>query len=142
MLAKDMLFATLDSSIKSLKIGDHKCLLVDTVGFIRDLPTSLIAAFKSTLDEIVSSDLILHIRDISDDDLEVQFYEVSKVLEEIGVKKNDERIIEVFNKIDSVERESNNGFIMENNKIYISATNGVGISSLKNLIQKKVLLSF
>ena len=69
MLAKDMLFATLDSSIKSLKIGDHKCLLVDTVGFIRDLPTSLIAAFKSTLDEIVSSDLILHIRDISDDDL-------------------------------------------------------------------------
>lgn len=142
VLAKDMLFATLDSSIKSLKIGDHKCLLVDTVGFIRDLPTSLIAAFKSTLDEIVSSDLILHIRDISDDDLEVQFYEVSKVLEEIGVKKNDERIIEVFNKIDSVERESNNGFIMKNNKIYISATNGVGISSLKNLIQKKVLLSF
>ena len=136
---QDMLFATLDSSIKSLIIGETKCLVIDTVGFIRDLPTSLIAAFKSTLDEIVNSDLILHIKDISDSEFEIHSMEVCRVLEEIGIKKNDERIVEVFNKIDSIDTKFKNKFTIKNDKIYISAINGAGISNLKNLIERRII---
>ena len=114
-------------------------MVIDTVGFIRDLPTSLIAAFKSTLDEIVNSDLILHIKDISDSEFEVHSMEVCKVLEEIGVKKNDERIVEVFNKIDSIDMKLKNKLTIKNDKIYISAINGAGISNLKNLIERRII---
>ena len=104
-LAKNMLFATLDSSIKKLNINSQNFILIDTVGFIRDLPTNLISAFKSTLDEIFFSDLILHVRDISDKDFHNHADEVVKVLEEIGINSCDERIIEVFNKYDLLENE-------------------------------------
>ena len=100
-----MLFATLDSSIKKLNINSQNFILIDTVGFIRDLPTNLISAFKSTLDEIFFSDLILHVRDISDKDFDNHADEVVKVLEEIGINSCDERIIEVFNKYDLLENE-------------------------------------
>ena len=76
MLAKDMLFASLDSTIRKVKINDKYVLIIDTVGFIKSLPTMLIAAFKSTLDEIINSDIILHVRDISNQENSNQKLEV------------------------------------------------------------------
>ena len=78
-------------------------VFVDTVGFIRDLPTTLIDAFKSTLDEIIYSDLILHVRDISSQYYLEQRNEVIKILDEIGIYNDDQRIIEVINKVDLIK---------------------------------------
>ena len=85
VLSKDMLFASLDSTIRKSFFKNVNFLFVDTVGFIRDLPTTLIDAFKSTLDEIIYSDLILHVRDISSQYYLEQRNEVIKILHEIGI---------------------------------------------------------
>ena len=95
VLSKDMLFASLDSTIRKSFFKNMNFVFVDTVGFIRDLPTTLIDAFKSTLDEIIYSDLILHVRDISSQYYLEQRNEVIKILHEIGIYDDDERIIEV-----------------------------------------------
>ena len=103
-LVENMLFATLDPKMKALKLpsGD-KLILSDTVGFISDLPTLLVAAFKATLEEVTSADLILHIRDISINDFEGQGIAVESVLESLGVEKKSQRIIEVWNKTDKLK---------------------------------------
>ena len=124
-----MLFATLDSSIKKLNINSQNFILIDTVGFIRDLLINLISAFKSTLDEIFFSDLILHVRDISDKDFHNHADEVVKVLEEIEINSRDERIIEVFNKYDLLENELLTDSKI-NKKHFISA---LMVLELKNL---------
>ena len=129
VLAKDMLFASLDSTIRKLKINKKNFILVDTVGFIKSLPTSLIAAFKSTLDEIINSDLILHIRDISNVENQSQKNDVLKVLKELGIEEQDPRILDVINKIDLIEEEETK--IVSENIVSISALNGKGINSLK-----------
>ncbi len=138
VLSKNMLFASLDSTIRNGYIKGYNFIFIDTVGFIRDLPTTLIDAFKSTLDEIINSDLILHVRDISDSQYLNQKSEVLKILEEIGIEKNDERIIEVINKVDSVESNLKYHNFLNNKSIMISAKNGTGIDLLKNKILESI----
>src|SRR3546814_5410505 len=82
--------------------GIEKAILSDTVGFISDLPTQLVAAFRATLEEVVSADLIIHVRDISHPDSEAQRIDVERVLEEIGAAgEGDSPLIEAWNKIDA-----------------------------------------
>ena len=135
VLSKDMLFASLDSTIRKTRINNFNLVFVDTVGFIRDLPTNLIDAFKSTLDEIVNSDLILHIRDSSDDEYLLQKKDVLKILFELGIRDDDPRIMEVNNKIDLLEDNNKN---FKSNGIRISAISGEGISYLKSSISEKL----
>jgi len=134
VLSKNMLFASLDSTIRKSFFNNTNFLFVDTVGFISDLPTTLVDAFKSTLDEIIYSDLILHIRDISNSNYLEQKKDVLKILREIGIDMNDARILDVINKVDLIKNERilHNSF--DKNSIYISALKGNGIENLKKKI--------
>ena len=106
VLSKDMLFASLDSTIRKSFFKNVNILFVDTVGFISDLPTTLVDSFKSTLDEIIHSDLILHIRDVSNDYYLEQKKEVLKILKEIGIDNQEEKIIDVINKVDLINNKN------------------------------------
>ena len=134
-LAADMLFASLDSTIRKVRFNNKDFLIVDTVGFIKSLPTTLIAAFKSTLDEIINSDIILHVRDISSQENLSQKIEVIKILNELGIEKHDHRIIDVINKIDLVETKVK---YEDKNFTPISALSGHGINNLKKKIFTKL----
>ena len=138
VLSKNMLFASLDSTIRKSFFNNTNFLFVDTVGFISDLPTTLIDAFKSTLDEIIYSDLILHIRDISNSNYLEQKKDVLKILREIGIDMNDARILDVINKVDLIKNERilHNSF--DKNSIYISALKGNGIENLKKKIYERI----
>ena len=137
VLSKNMLFASLDSTIRKSFFNNTNFLFVDTVGFISDLPTTLVDAFKSTLDEIIYSDLILHIRDISNSNYLEQKKDVLKILREIGIDMNDARILDVINKVDLIKNERilHNSF--DKNSIYISALKGNGIENLKKKFMKE-----
>ena len=104
VFAENKLFATLDTTVRKVVLGNLPFLLSDTVGFIRKLPTQLIESFKSTLDEVREADLLLHIVDISHPCFESQIDSVNKILEEI--KSTDKKIIMVFNKIDRYVHET------------------------------------
>jgi GTP-binding protein HflX len=110
--AADMLFATLDPTLRALSLPHGgKAMLSDTVGFISNLPTQLVAAFRATLEEVLEADIILHVRDISHEDAEAQERDVEGVLRQLGIDADadgGQRIIEVWNKIDliPVERAS------------------------------------
>ena len=136
VLSKNMLFASLDSTIRNAHYRGSNFIFVDTVGFIRDLPTTLIDAFKSTLDEILNSDLILHVRDISDSQYLVNKNEVLKILDEIGINKDDKRIMEVNNKIDVVIDSMKFHNQINKKSIMISAKKKIGIQTLMNRILK------
>ncbi|MBL9059744.1 MAG: GTPase HflX, partial [Mangrovicoccus sp.] len=102
VLAKDMLFATLDPTMRAVDLpGGPRVILSDTVGFISALPTQLVAAFRATLEEVLSADLILHVRDISHPETEEQAGDVGEILESLGVEE-DVPLIEVWNKIDAL----------------------------------------
>ena len=105
--AADMLFATLDPTLRALNLPHGgKAMLSDTVGFISNLPTQLVAAFRATLEEVLEADIILHVRDISHEDAEAQQHDVDAVLRQLGINPNDgSRIIEVWNKIDRFDPE-------------------------------------
>lgn len=99
--AQDMLFATLDTTMRKARLPQGRDVVFsDTVGFIADLPTSLIAAFRATLEEVQEADVILHVRDIAHGDTRAQQHDVEHVLAELGIMPDDKRIIEVRNKID------------------------------------------
>ncbi len=105
VFAKDMLFATLDPTMRSVKLPDGpEIILSDTVGFISDLPTQLVASFRATLEEVLSADLIVHVRDISHPETEGQAEDVSMILEDLGMDSNVPQI-EVWNKIDRLSPE-------------------------------------
>lgn len=127
VLAKDMLFATLDTTTRSLWLGEGKeILLTDTVGFVNKLPHELVEAFSSTLEEAVMADIIVHVVDASNDKREVQQKVVLKVLKELGIK--DTPIITVFNKCDKAVGTFVDGDLL------ISAKNNINIDKLKNKI--------
>jgi GTP-binding protein HflX len=101
VLVKDMLFATLDPTMRGMKLpGGREVILSDTVGFIADLPTHLVEAFRATLEEVLLADVILHIRDISHPNTKAQRDAVMDILADLGIGADDERLIEVQNKID------------------------------------------
>ena len=107
VLAEDLLFATLDPTLRSLKLPDGRpAILSDTVGFISDLPHELVEAFRATLEEVREADVVLHVRDIASDESVAQAEDVRAVLERLGVDMDERRILEVWNKIDRVPAES------------------------------------
>jgi GTP-binding protein HflX len=106
-LEADMLFATLDPTLRAVQLPQGtKAIISDTVGFISELPTTLIAAFRATLEEVIEADIILHVRDISHPDTEAQRRDVSDVLRELGIDvEDDRRVIELWNKIDRLDAQ-------------------------------------
>ena len=136
VFAENKLFATLDTTVRKMVIGNLPFLLTDTVGFIRKLPTQLVESFKSTLNEITESDLLLHIVDISHPNYEEHIDSVNEVLGQID--SIDKPSILVFNKIDRLEDDS---FIKSNklkSRVYISAEKKTNINELKQKIYKYV----
>ena len=101
VFAKDLLFATLDTTVRKLSLPHgREIMLSDTVGFVADLPTDLVAAFRATLEEVIDADVILHARDIANPDHLAQAHDVISVLADLGVSPETTPIIEVWNKID------------------------------------------
>jgi GTP-binding protein HflX len=147
VLEADMLFATLDPTLRAVQLpGGLKIILSDTVGFISELPTMLIAAFRATLEEVIEADVILHVRDVSHDDAEAQSRDVAQVLEELGVDPADHaRLIEVWNKIDLLDRDGR--MRLENiaerspadvRPVLVSAATGEGADTLAKAIEMRL----
>ena len=138
VLSYDKLFATLDSTTRKLVLPEgREITLTDTVGFIQKLPTTLVEAFKSTLDEIVGADLILHIVDASSDKYEAQMRSVEEVLEQISADRIKRG--EVFNKIDLLSKEEKGSLaIRQSNGLLVSAKTGEGLTSLLEYIARVV----
>jgi len=130
--AADQLFATLDPTLRRLDLPNQQSIiLADTVGFIRDLPHDLVAAFRSTLQETIEADLLLHVIDVNDDQRDLYRQQVHKVLRAIGADKIPQ--IEVMNKIDLIDQapycvEAHDGLPM---RVYVSANTGQGLDLLK-----------
>src|SRR5262244_3598419 len=104
VLSADMLFATLDPTLRAVELPHGaRIILSDTVGFISDLPTMLVAAFRATLEEVIEADLILHVHDVSHEDAEAQAEDVATVLRELDIAPDDPRLLEVWNKIDRLD---------------------------------------
>ncbi len=132
VLAKDMLFATLDTSIRHIKLPDNKeFLLSDTVGFISSLPKGLLRAFKSTLSEIADADVIINVCDVSSSDVLNHLLVTEEILQEIGIKNIP--IIYAFNKADKVGLATIKN---EDNRIFLSAKNHLNLNLLINEIKK------
>jgi GTP-binding protein HflX len=108
VLSADMLFATLDPTLRAVDLPNGlRAILSDTVGFISDLPTMLVAAFRATLEEVIEADLILHVRDVSHEDAEAQSLDVEDVLSQLGIAgRGEERLLEAWNKIDRLDRDA------------------------------------
>ena len=134
ILAEDKLFATLDPTTRNLSLpGGQQILLTDTVGFIRKLPHHLIEAFKSTLEEAKYSDIILHVVDCSNPQMEIQMHVVYDTLRELGV--TDKVVVTVFNKIDAAEPDNTLKDFSSDFQVRISARTGEGIDELENLLE-------
>ena len=145
--AADMLFATLDPTLRALTLPHGgKAMLSDTVGFISDLPTMLVAAFRATLEEVIEADVILHVRDISHEDAEAQQHDVEGVLRQLGVDPDGgQRILEVWNKIDRFDDEGRANLMNiaarrppERPCFPVSAETGEGINVLLAAIEDRL----
>jgi GTP-binding protein HflX len=142
-MAEDLLFATLDPTLREIRLpGFDKAILSDTVGFVSDLPTELVAAFRATLEEVVSADLILQIRDMAHPDSDAQAADVGTILENLGLKEDSPPRLEVWNKIDALEAPDRAALLNEANRrddvIAISALTGEGIERLRDAISQKL----
>jgi GTP-binding protein HflX len=142
VMAKDMLFATLDPTMRGVTLPDGtKVILSDTVGFISDLPTQLVAAFRATLEEVLDADLILHVRDISHPQTEEQAEDVAAILEDLGAAETTPQI-EVWNKIDLLpgpERETRLNEAARRDGVFaISAWTGDGLAPLMQAVAAAV----
>ena len=138
VFAEDKLFATLDTTVRKIVIENLPFLMTDTVGFIRKLPTQLIESFKSTLNEITESDLVLHVVDISHPNYEDHIESVNVILDQI--KCSEKPSLMVFNKIDKISNEELESlkFSLNGNREYISAFKKINIDSLKKKIYSEV----
>jgi GTPase len=147
--AADMLFATLDPTLRALNLPHGgKAMLSDTVGFISNLPTQLVAAFRATLEEVLEADIILHVRDISHEDAEAQERDVEAVLRQLGIDPDadgGQRIIEVWNKIDRFDADERQNLQniaarrpAERPCFLVSAETGEGIETLLTAIEDRL----
>jgi GTP-binding protein HflX len=151
VLSADMLFATLDPTLRAVDLPHgSRVILSDTVGFISDLPTMLVAAFRATLEEVIEADVILHVRDVSHDDAEAQLHDVETVLEQLGIDPQNDPVhqhtmIEVWNKIDrldGVQRERLANIAerkpADQRPVLVSAITGQGINALCAAIEDRL----
>ena len=141
VFAEDLLFATLDPTLRRLKLPDGTLVILsDTVGFVSDLPTNLIAAFRATLEEVLEADLILHVRDIADPDSAVQAADVMSVLDQLGVEADEARILEVWNKIDLLEPERLESIraTRTSGPVLVSAATGQGVEDLLEEVERRI----
>ena len=147
VLSADMLFATLDPTLRAVELPQGlRIILSDTVGFISDLPTMLVAAFRATLEEVIEADLILHVRDVSHADAEAQSLDVEQVLKQLGIAPHDgARLLEVWNKIDRLDRDA--GISLRNraerkpaerHPVLVSALSGEGMDRLATEIEARL----
>ena len=137
VMAEDLLFATLDPTMREVALpGISKVIVSDTVGFVSDLPTQLVAAFRATLEEVTSADLIVHVRDIAHPDSDAQAADVEAVLETLGItgKSDAIPIIEAWNKVDLLDDEQRasltNAADRRDNVVQVSAVDGEGVEAL------------
>ena len=142
VMAENLLFATLDPTLRNIELpGIDKAMLSDTVGFVSDLPTQLVAAFKATLEEVVSADLLIHVRDISHPDTEAQADDVEAVLADIGVAPETPRF-EAWNKLDLLHGEAREVALAEaqarDDVSPISALTGEGIEALREKVAARL----
>ena len=143
VLSADILFATLDPTLRAVELPRGvKVILSDTVGFISDLPTMLVAAFRATLEEVIEADVILHVRDMSHEDSAAQLHDVEKVLDELGIAATDKRLIEVWNKIDCLDGEARARVLnlaerqsSDRRPVAVSALTGEGMDRLVGAIE-------
>ncbi|MBX4868089.1 GTPase HflX [Rhizobium bangladeshense] len=145
VLAEDMLFATLDPTLRRMKLPHGRTVILsDTVGFISDLPTHLVAAFRATLEEVLEADLILHVRDMSDPDNQAQSSDVMRILGDLGIDEAEaeKRLIEVWNKIDRLEPEVHDTMVQRaagaSNVVAVSAVSGEGVDTLMDEISRRL----
>jgi GTP-binding protein HflX len=146
VLSADMLFATLDPTLRSIDLPHGiRVILSDTVGFISDLPTMLVAAFRATLEEVIEADVILHIRDMSHEDTQAQSKDVAKILGELGIEATDRRLIEVWNKIDRLDADGRAQLFnqaerqpADNRPVPVSAITGEGLDRLTAAIEARL----
>jgi len=151
VMAEDLLFATLDPTMRQISLpGIDKAILSDTVGFVSDLPTQLVAAFRATLEEVTGADLLLHVRDIAHPDSDAQAEDVLDVLGEIGVGPGAPHaeagegapIIEVWNKVDLLDPEGRAAVEGEaarrNDVVLVSASTGEGVENLRRLVADRL----
>jgi GTP-binding protein HflX len=144
VLAENMLFATLDPTSRAIELlHGEKVILSDTVGFISDLPTMLVAAFRATLEDVIEADILLHVRDVSHGETEAQAGDVESVLRELGIDPDDTtRLIEVWNKADLLDSDERQRLATaaargpdERRPILVSAITGEGIPNLLAAIE-------
>lgn len=147
VMAEDMLFATLDPTLRRVKLPHGATIILsDTVGFISDLPTHLVAAFRATLEEVVEADLVIHLRDISDPDTAAQAEDVEGILASLGVDPEDRsKVLEVWNKIDNLAGNDRLRIAEDaaqlpdgNRPIAVSAITGEGVDTLMAAIETRI----
>ena len=144
--AADKLFATLDPTMRLIALPSGlKAIVSDTVGFISDLPTTLVAAFRATLEEVIAAELVLHVRDISHPETEAQMVDVARVLDELGLTEADRqaRLIEVWNKLDRLGDNELAARLAEAGRhgrvVMTSARDGRGVTELLAAIDRQLL---
>lgn len=142
VMAEDLLFATLDPTLRQISLpGIDKAILSDTVGFVSELPTQLVAAFKATLEEVISADLLVHVRDVAHPDTTAQKADVEAVLAEIGVSEATPRI-EAWNKIDLLDGPDRDRLLAEaarrDDVVPLSAIKGEGVDELVRLLSDRL----
>src|SRR3546814_886930 len=143
VMAEDLLFATLDPTMRQIALPViDKAILSDTVGFVSDLPTQLIAAFRATLEEVLAADLIVHVRDMSHPDSEAQRADVLTVLDELGLGEGTAPLIEAWNKADMLAPEQvryvQETSVRRDDVVLISALTGAGVSDLQRMMSDKL----
>ncbi len=147
VFAEDLLFATLDPTMRGIALpSGRRVILSDTVGFISDLPTQLVAAFRATLEEVEEADLILHVRDVSHPDSEAQRDDVLAVLGELGIELDqDDRVVEILNKIDRLPLEERERLNWQEERkpelLPVSALTGDGAGRLLDFIDRRLSAS-
>jgi GTP-binding protein HflX len=146
VLAENMLFATLDPTMREVKLpGFDKAILSDTVGFVSDLPTQLVAAFRATLEEVSSANILVHVRDMAHPDRDAQKEDVETVLAQLGAGPEEEGappLMEAWNKVDLLSDEDRNALISESERredvIPLSAITGWGVDRLREAVAEKL----